>query len=201
MAESMRIMVALNRADIRRAETDYQLQVGRGNSHLMLGMLIFNLAFGIMRLVLRGPEIFGLLFVILVIAAMIYGYIIGPAIAVRRFDRDPGSGKGAVWNINADEIILQSGGTETRFDWSQFRDFMEGGQTFLLLKSDSRRSFQIIPKRVFETPEQIDGFRQLLKSKFPAGRKPLSKASSILFIVIMTVLLFSCLVIILGGSK
>ena len=52
-----------------------------------------------------------------------------------------------------------------QIDWKNFEDLIEGKEHFLLKTVLHRNSFDIIPKRAFESPEQEEAFRQLVTRK------------------------------------
>lgn len=50
--------------------------------------------------------------------------------------------------------------------WSDYLKWKEGGSLFLLYLSDSM--FQMVPKRLFTSPADVDAFRRMLKEKVGA---------------------------------
>jgi len=55
---------------------------------------------------------------------------------------------------------------ESRLKWSFYKKVMESDAFFLLMIS--KRSFSIIPKRIFTSEAELDAFRSLLESKLGA---------------------------------
>lgn len=64
-------------------------------------------------------------------------------------------------------IITKSECSEAKLTWDHFRKWKEGKDLFTLYQSD--RMMQMIPKRVFSSPEEMTQFRELLAKKIGAA--------------------------------
>lgn len=91
------------------------------------------------------------------ICAMFYLYIIQP---IYFFDKTEIFHSPNTLIFNEDEIRLETLGFES--DMDGYDDFKESKTSFYLLHSKS--SYEIIPKRVFSTKEEVDQFRAVLES-------------------------------------
>jgi hypothetical protein len=121
-----------------------------------------------------------------------YSYFISPGIAAGRITQDKEFDRETIWSIQPDGIALLSGSSRRKLKWEKFRDFLEAGSFFLLLRADDRRIFQIIPKRAFESTEQLDAFRDLLRGHFPGHGRPswLPPWRSVLIVLAVVILVF-----------
>lgn len=59
---------------------------------------------------------------------------------------------------------------ESKPSWDAFRQVIETRADFLLCHATSKHMVQFVPKRAFESPEQEEAFRALVRSKLRTGR-------------------------------
>ena len=67
--------------------------------------------------------------------------------------------------FSADGIRFQTAHISSQLDWSMYIRALVDAHSFILCHG--RRSFTVIPKRVFKTPEQLGAFERLISEKIP----------------------------------
>jgi hypothetical protein len=91
--------------------------------------------------------------------------------------------------------------SETKLNWSVFNKILETDQYYYLIYVTNKNMFQFLPKRIFSSHVQENDFRQLMEQKvgkvedIQKGLKGW-KLSLLVFIILMTGLLFCGLALI-----
>lgn len=92
-----------------------------------------------------------------------------PQIAASRMWKLPKNQQEIFLEFSDEEIIYKTEGIDSKLKWSIFDSFIETPEAFLLLHS--KWMFTLIPKRVLEQPEQLERFKQMLKTHAPTKKK------------------------------
>jgi PHD/YefM family antitoxin component YafN of YafNO toxin-antitoxin module len=133
--------------------------------------LILVVIVGVFGLIRNGMETSILLFVIMAAFGLIYSYFLVPLLMANKIVQDKNWSAENHWTATKDKITVNSGAGERKIKWELYQDFIDTNGFFLLIHSENKQSFQIIPKRAFESLEDEESFHQLLKSKFEKNRK------------------------------
>lgn len=80
------------------------------------------------------------------------------------------------WNLTEKGIVVTTSYNEVKYDWGSFFDFVEINNYFLIFNSENQRTFQMVPKRAFQSPEQIETFREILVKKIRIPHATLKKS-------------------------
>jgi hypothetical protein len=68
-----------------------------------------------------------------------------------------------LWDFSEEGVYVKSDCMEAQFDWSKFTSVVTGSKYYLLYVG--RDQFSVIPKRGFESREELATFDRLLKEK------------------------------------
>ena len=94
---------------------------------------------------------------------------------------------------------------EAKSDWSGYRSYLETRELFLIFLADNPRFFLFVPKRAFDSAQELDDFRQILAVNLEQSRSATEKrrwldrnrwkivdygVSTIIFLVIIVVTYF-----------
>jgi hypothetical protein len=92
--------------------------------------------------------------------------------ARRVWDNEPSLQLRRTLDADRSRVIIDNGQTRIERKWNSFRRFIESPNLFLLYTSDY--AFDIVPKRAFASPAQVDEFRRLLEQQIqpPTGGFP-----------------------------
>lgn len=93
---------------------------------------------------------------------ILFGLLIG--IAPRSQMKGPQPNQHMVFNPQG--VYLADGAAETRSAWSLFKAFDEAPDVFLLKLRASNRAI-VVPKRAFDSPAEVDQFRELARWALP----------------------------------
>ena len=75
-----------------------------------------------------------------------------------------------IWEVDDTQVVITTSLAAAKMDWQVFRQVIETKTDFLLCMAASKHMVRFVPKRAFESPEQEEAFRALVRSKLPAGR-------------------------------
>lgn len=81
----------------------------------------------------------------------------------KAFRADPRNSQPFSWEINAQGVTITSGSTQAHFDWGYFRETLEAELYFFLIGVQIKNQFYVIPKRAFESAEQMECFRAIVE--------------------------------------
>ncbi|MFN8411661.1 MAG: YcxB family protein [Anaerolineales bacterium] len=169
MDNPIKFKVVLSKDDFVKVARSYYLS--QFNNQVFGVLLVLLIVAGVLGLIRNGFELSIFLFVAMASFGLIYSYFIAPLSGANKIEQDKNWHTGNSWSATKDGISVYSGTKEVKIKWDVFQDFLETKNYFLLIHSDNKQSFQIIPRRAFESAEQEKDFRQLLKSVFDKNRK------------------------------
>ena len=169
MDNPINFKVVLSKNDFVKVARSYYLS--QFNNQVFGVILVLLIVAGILGLIRNGFELSIFLFVAMASFGLGYSYFIAPLAAANKIEQDKSWSAGRSWSVTTEKITVYSGAKEAEIKWDAFQGFLDTKDYFLLLHSDNRQSFQIVPKRAFESVEQENGFRRLLKSVFDKNRK------------------------------
>ena len=187
MNNTIRFKTVLTKEDFVKASRGYLLSQ---TSNQVFGVLLVLLILGgILGLLRNGIEPSILIFVVLATVGLVYSYFISPAIGASTISQNAEWSSAYNWSVSEEDIVINSRAVEAKIGWALFQDFIETREYFLLVHSENKNSFQIIPKRVFKSTDQEGEFRQLLKARFAKQHKPFLARNRllILFLFILVV--------------
>jgi hypothetical protein len=81
------------------------------------------------------------------------------------------------WKIDDETINIISPHADIKVDWGTFYELMEIKEYFLLRYTANRYLLQILPKRAFELPQQMNEFRTLVNARLAVARAQMKKVS------------------------
>jgi hypothetical protein len=170
MSNTIKFKTILTKEDFVKASRGYLLS--QTNNQILDVLLVLLILGGVLGLILNGIEPSILVFVVLATVGLVYSYFISPAIAASTVTQNAEWSNAYDWSVSEEDIVINSRAVGAKIGWVLFQDFLETRDYFLLVHSDNKKSFQIIPKRAFKSADQEGGFRQLLKARFEKQRKP-----------------------------
>lgn len=91
-----------------------------------------------------------------------------PLIVGYMFKRSPKFREPTTLTFTDDHIHYKTASIDSTLDWSIFAELVEDDALFLLLYK-APRSYAIIPKRAFASPDAIAAFRELARRKLTIG--------------------------------
>ena len=169
MSNPIKFQTALTREDFIKAARGYLLSQ---TSNQVFGvLLVLMILGGVLGLMLNGIEPSILIFVVLALVALVYSYFIGPVTAASTITQNADWTSEYDWSVSQEDIVISSRSAKAQPGWGLFQNFIETREYFLLIHSENKKSFQIIPKRVFQSPTEEAGFRELLKARFEKQRR------------------------------
>ena len=172
------------------------------NNQFWGAFLILVVIAGVFGLIRNGMETSILLFVIMAAFGLIYSYFIVPLLMANKIVQDKNWSAENNWTVTNDKITVNSGAGERKIKWELYQDFIDTQGFFLLIHSENKQSFQIIPKRAFESLEHEENFRQLLKSIFEKNRKSFVKQHwGLILFILMMLIVNGCVAYILGRNN
>jgi hypothetical protein len=188
MKNPIQIKVRLQKDDYVKALSAFGTR--QFGNQIFLAFIVFVVISGVIGLFRNGIELFTLLIIILALFAGVYPTFIGPILIGNKIEKNKDAPAEVTWDFSDNEIAVKSDSSELKLDWNMFNEFLESKHSFLLVHSENKRMFQIIPKRVFNSSDLEDNFRLLLKSKFGTGPKPFifRHWKIILFVTIIVVI-------------
>lgn len=200
MRTPIKFRMALTKADFVKASRGYLLS--QVNNQIFGVLLVLLILAGMLGLIRNGIEPSILIFVILAAVGLIYTYFLGPVIGASTMMQNSGWSSGYEWSVSQDQIIINTRAVGAKADWNLFQDFVETRDYFLLIHAANKRSFQVIPKRVFKSHEQEEAFRQLLQQRYENQRKPPIIRKQILMMLVLVLVLVNVLAMyILGNNR
>jgi hypothetical protein len=200
MNDSIKFKVVLSKDDFIKAARSYY--ASQFNNQVFGILLVLLILAGILGLIQNGMELSILLFVVMASFGLIYSYFIAPLTAANKIAQDRNWNTGNSWSATKDGIIIYSGTKEAKIKWDLFQDFVDTKDYFLLIHSNNNQSFQIIPKRAFESTQHKKSFRQLLQSIFDKNRKSfLAKHWRLVLFILILLSINGYVMYILGKNR
>jgi hypothetical protein len=169
MSNAIKFKTALTKADFIKASKGYLLS--QTNNQIFGVFLVLLILGGILGLIINGFQPSILAFVLLASVGLVYSYFIRPVMAASTITQNANWNSEYDWSVSQEGIVINSRSAEAKTGWGLFQNFIETREYFLLVHSDNKRSFQIIPKRVFKSADEEAQFKQLLKARFERQRK------------------------------
>jgi len=71
------------------------------------------------------------------------------------------------WEVSDQQIIIKTDYSELKFKWDDFHRALEIRDHFLLIYAANRGLIEVVPKRAFDSPENLTAFRNQLMDKIP----------------------------------
>ena len=199
MSNTVKFKTVLTKEDFIKASRGYLLS--QTNNQVFGVLLVLLILVGILGLILNGVEPSILVFVVLATVGLVYSYIISPAIAASAITQNPEWSSMYDWSFSEEDIVVSSRGVDAKIDWSLFQDFTETRDYFLLIHSENKNSFQVIPKRVFNSIEQREKFRQLLKARYDKQQKSFLARNGLLAIFLFVLVVVNVFALYLLGKN
>ena len=106
-----------------------------------------------------------LLFCLILVVLPYLVYIVGPRRAGKRVEKDEVLGGTQVYTFTEENITITTPIETTTSEWGIFTKYLENEDYFLLFLTYRKNMFYILPKRSFDSEENINTFRDLLKEK------------------------------------
>jgi hypothetical protein len=191
MDSSLKFKVVLTRQDLVSAIQKFYLS--QLNTWAVLGLLVLAVLLMLLGMVPSNWQPGALVLILLAAGSLGYSYFINPGIAAGRIEQQAEDfGRETLWSIHPDGLTLLTGSSHVKLKWDKFRGFLETRDAFLLLRSDDKRVFQIVPKRALDSTGQLADFSELLRSRFPGHDRPswLPRRRSILIVIAIVLLTF-----------
>lgn len=186
MNAPIKFKIVLTKEDFVKASRGYLLS--QVNNQVFGVLLVLLILAGILGLIRNGIEPGILIFVILATVGLVYTFFIGPLVAASALTQDSEWSNAFDWSVTQEEIIINSRAVGAKVGWSSFQDFIETRDYFLLVHSENKKSFQVIPKRVFKSANQKEDFRQLLRERYEKQRKPFIIRNWLLILFLLVLL-------------
>ena len=170
---------------------------------ILLPLIFLGFMAGLVLIVLLSEwaDIFFKFILILVflftLFLLIYSYMILPIKSANNAQKDKRLGVLLKCEADAEAFTCKSPYIEFRQSWENFHKIIESPAYFLLVQKTNKNMFQIIPKRVFLSKEDLQTFKELLEvninpaSETPQDPKPKTRGKTLLLI---------CVVLAVGGS-
>lgn len=199
MSNMIKFKTILTKEDFVKASRGYLLS--QTNNQVFGVLLVLLILAGILGLIRNGIEPSILIFVVLATVGLVYSYFISPAIATSTITQNAEWSSAYDWSVSEEDIVINSRAVEGKIGWGLFQDFIETRDYYLLLHAENKKSFQIIPKRVFKSTDQEGGFRQLLKAKFEKQRKPFLARNRLLIVILFVLVVVNVFALYVLGKN
>jgi energy-coupling factor transporter transmembrane protein EcfT len=162
MQTSMSFKFTPNKDDFIKAMRAYSFT--RKNSRIQLiitSALFFFMTLALFLLRARFGPLW--LFVILAfILLVLYYSLYYPMKIGLQFQSNERSQGEIVWTVDETGVYFATKLGEAKLDWGSFQSYLETKEQFLVFHSSNKRFFSIVPKRAFNSQEEIEVFRQIL---------------------------------------
>lgn len=97
----------------------------------------------------------------------ILGFLVRPWQAGNRANKNERMTAEVTWEATDEYIIMKSIHAESKSDWGNFKKAFENDEFFFFNLSAAKNLYHFLPKRAFESPEQLETFRVLVKARMP----------------------------------
>lgn len=157
--------------------TESEFKMAINQSHGDSNRIIFDvvlsivmLAYGIYLSLSKSP---GLLSIILVVISLLYLFVlfarnfIVPALVFRK---EPKYREEYTLSFKDDEIIFTTGTLKSTLKWDFYTGMKESKDFIFLIYG--KKLFTIIPKRIFKGMEEMNEFKELVRSKISDNTRP-----------------------------
>ncbi|MGE5657476.1 MAG: YcxB family protein [Actinomycetota bacterium] len=134
---------------------------------LWIGSILFFLI-GILSIIFNPAEGMGYCFVVLGIFYIPLIKLINRYQLTRLWKSQPSIREPISLEVNEERINFKSPAFESNVKWQVYTKFRETKKLFMLYQS--HHLFNILPKRAFVSNEQLDQFRELLRTKGISSR-------------------------------
>jgi len=109
----------------------------------------------------------GWLFLLPLPLCILYIAVYLPMMWSRQARRTPKMMAEMSWQVDDQQVVIRNAQQETRMDWAKWERCVELERYFLFFLAENKRMFQFVPKRAFQSPEQLAAFRELVSRKLP----------------------------------
>lgn len=137
--------------------------------------------------------------VILLVFFVIFLFFVNPITVGDQVEKNERLQSETTWEVSEEGVAISTPYAQSKFDWGTLGTVYETGDQFLLAYSANKRMFQILPKRAFESREQVDDFRSLAARKVgPVLKAPTvnlpspSKRTTYVILIAVLVLMIAC---------
>ena len=114
-----------------------------------------------------------LLWLIVVVAPLFAAFAVfvwQPYRVRRQVEREEQLRSEMIWEVDDTQVVITTSLAAAKMDWQVFRQVLETKTDFLLCMAASKHMVRFVPKRAFDSPEQEEAFRALVRSKLRSGR-------------------------------
>jgi hypothetical protein len=164
MSKTITFRFTPNKDDYVQAIRAFQLRQKRTLATLVISGILSLAYLCAVTVVGLGHNPFGLLLIIFFMVYLAFLFFINPLKIGRQVENNERMTCEITWEVNEKEIRITNKYSETRFDWGTFQKVIET-KTHYLLTYSNVKVFQILPKRAFDSLEQHEAFKELLKKK------------------------------------
>ena len=98
---------------------------------------------------------------------LLWAYVVTPWLHSRAWVKEPSIAGDLVLMVDEEGLRGGNGIVESRYDWSSFSRFIEGGSLFVL--RIGKRMAAVIPKSAFSSDEDIERFSNLARRHVGGG--------------------------------
>ena len=141
----------------------YRRQKAAWVSGILLGIaFVFGLIFA-------GQLPLGWVFLLPLPLYIVYVSVFMPMTMRQRARSNPRMLAETSYGFGEDRISIKNQFRESELEWGALRECLETEHYFLLSMSADKPLFQFIPKRSFESADQMDAFRSLARRKVPVS--------------------------------
>jgi hypothetical protein len=95
---------------------------------------------------------------------VLYTFVLSPMLIARRVRKHERLRTEVTWQFSDVDVLMSNKYSEVRIDWGTFQTVRETKEYYLLAYTVNKRVHQFIPKRAFESEEQEEAFRELLRN-------------------------------------
>lgn len=170
MEGPIQIKVRLEKDDYVKAFIAFGIR--QFGNQIFLVFIFLVVITGIVALVRNGIQTSTLLIILFFLGVGVFPTFVSPILIGKKIEKNKDLLTEVIWSFSDKEISIESESSKTFLDWSMFYEYLESKNSFLLVHSENRRMFQIIPKRALSPPILENDFRLLLRSKFGTGTRP-----------------------------
>ena len=159
---------------------------------LLLVILYFPLSCCLSNAIISGfldIDLFsttGLLIIFLIFLGIPLFFVLVIALILMR-GADKNTANGPIhMDFSEENVHVNTNLADAVYQWTNFSNLLESDDLFLVFFTVNQKVTYIVPKRAFESPEQIEAFRSLLAEKKIEKLKPINKSNRILFILLIS---------------
>lgn len=117
-----------------------------------------------------------LLIILFVLAFILYIILIAPQKTSDRMDKAGMLNQPITYEISETGVTNRTEISTSQMGWKKFQKLIETKHHFLLILTQNAQMFLYIPKRVFETENDMNWFRKVITSHIPQSNRPFYQA-------------------------